>query len=216
MPRVKSIAYLLSLLLTVSFCKTIENISVEEDLTLKLRWSRAFPGHKQMDAEIGLLWALSYLGATLEPESAGNLLTWHNPKVVTLDLTQAGFTEHALQVWKTLLSEFRNSEEYQMIGSMDAGRFVLLTLNSTWHYYALTDIPPTFQEFVAGHEFTDSVLFEAGESSVAKGKRIVFRSAMSNDVHKMAFYAYEGIDSAGRFRIRDLEASFISHVDTAP
>jgi hypothetical protein len=60
----------------------------DPSLSIKLRWIESYDGEDRTDVETGLLWTLSFLGATL-PARGPDPLSWHG-NVVTLRLDLAG------------------------------------------------------------------------------------------------------------------------------
>jgi hypothetical protein len=170
---------------------------------VKLRWTKAYDAETRADVNTGLLWGLSFLGADLA-DGARDVLVWQDD-VVTLDIVRAGVAPDTLPAWRTLFGAIRDSEEYRLMGAIDIGRFLMLTLGSSRHYFALTGAQPTYAESRARYAFggkTGAIV----ESGVAREQRLIeMTAAMQAD--DVAFVAHEGTGSIprGTFESREFE-----------
>lgn len=198
------------LICLVAFLTTIciqNPFPTKEELVIRLKWYKAYPDDHKQRAEIGLKWILSYLGAMLPNETADINMIWEKSNVLKLDIAALGFSNEALKVWKELLPILKKSKEYQRNGSMDIGRFVLLTFNTSWHYYAITGVAPTFNDFKNQYYFDDQHkdTLLAGESCVTSGIRTI-NAAKGNTVPQIAHIAEEGEgQQLENFKVKDLE-----------
>jgi hypothetical protein len=156
-------------------------------LVIDLRWVRNYPAEQKSNVDTGLYWALSFLGAKLP--AAANILRWHG-QVVTVDLGAAQLQPQSTAAWKKLLQILKASDEYRKMGAIDIGRFVLLSLCSANHYYALTGTSPTFSQFLATHSFGPRQIAVV-ESAVAHGNRLI-DVGTGTGIGAIAFVAYEG------------------------
>jgi len=111
----------------------------DPDLVIKLRWIKSYPGQSRAKTNTGLFWALSFLGARLPADAT--ILSWDGT-MVTVDLDAAGVPQASRAAWKKLLQVLKSSEEYRVMGGIDMGRFVFLSLCSSRQYYALTGFQP--------------------------------------------------------------------------
>jgi hypothetical protein len=66
----------------------------DPDLAIQLRWLKSYGRESRSDVETGLLWTLSFLGATLPAASPDPL--WWQGNVVTLRLDHAGIDAAAI------------------------------------------------------------------------------------------------------------------------
>jgi hypothetical protein len=159
-------------------------------LVIKLRWIKSYPEQARSNVDAGLYWALSYLGAKLPADAA--VLSW-NGTLVTLDLDAAGVSQATKAAWRKLLQVLESSDEYRVMGGIDVGRFVFLTLCSSYQYYALAGVSPSFAEFQARHTFAPRQVAVV-ESAVAYGNRLI-EVAKGDDFNSIAFVAFEGTGS---------------------
>jgi hypothetical protein len=159
-------------------------------LVIKLRWIKSYPGQSRSDVDTGLYWALSFLGAQLPADAA--VLSWDGT-LVTLDLNAAGVAQARKPAWRNLLQLLESSDEYRMMGGIDIGRFVFLSLCSSYQYYALTGVSPSYAEFRARHTFAPRQVAIV-ESGVAHGNRLI-EVAKGDDFNSIAFVAFEGTGS---------------------
>jgi hypothetical protein len=159
-------------------------------LVIKLRWIKSYPAQSRSDVDMGLYWALSFLGAHLPADAA--VLSWDGA-LVTLDLNAAGVAQASKPAWRKLLRVLESSDEYRMMGGIDIGRFVFLSLCGSYQYYALTGVSPSYGEFRATHAFAPRQVAIV-ESGVAHGNRLI-EVAKGGDFKSIAFVAFEGTGS---------------------
>ena len=198
----RNLSALLVLLVLEALSSCSRPVPQDPALAINLRWVQNYPGEKQSNVNTGLYWALSFLGAKL-PASA-DILTWRGT-VVTLDLGAAQVQPGTQEAWKKLLQALKSSDEYRRMGAIDIGRFVLLSLCSAHHYYALTGTSPTFAQFLARHHF-ETRQMAVVQSGVARGNRLI-EVGTGDTVGTIAFVAYEGPGALkeGSFHKADVE-----------
>jgi hypothetical protein len=159
-------------------------------LVIKLRWIKSYPAQSRSNVDTGLYWALSFLGAKLPADA--DVLSWDGT-LVTLDLDAAGVAQNTRPSWKKLLQVLESSDEYRMMGGIDIGRFVFLSLCSSYQYYALTGVSSSYAEFRARHTFAPRQVAIV-ESAVARGNRLI-EVGRGDDFNSVAFVAFEGTGS---------------------
>jgi hypothetical protein len=174
----------------------------DPDLVIKLRWIESYPGQSRSKVNTGLFWALSFLGAKLPADAA--IIAWDGT-IVTVDLDAAEVAEASRPAWKKLLHVLKSSDEYHKMGGTDIGRFVLLSLCSSYQYYALTGVSPNYAEFRAKHAFAPRQVAIV-ESAVAHGNRLI-EVGQGEGINSVAFVAFEGAGSlqAHTFQKADIE-----------
>jgi hypothetical protein len=170
-------------------CGRTDQLPAAKDpsLVIELRWIKSYPSQSRAKADTGLLWALSFLGAKLPSDAA--VISWDGT-LATLDLDAAGVAETTKPAWKKLLHLLKASEEYRMMGGIDMGRFVFLSLCGSYEYYALTGVSPSYAQFRAGHSFAQKQ-GAIVESAVAHGNRLI-EVGQTEDINSVVFVAFEG------------------------
>jgi hypothetical protein len=163
----------------------------DPDLSIELRWIQSYERQSRSDVETGLLWTLSFLGATL-PTKGPDPLSWRD-NVVTLRLDRAGIDAAVLPHWGRLLALMKASEEYRAMGALDIGRFVAMTLCSSNHYYALTGADTRYEGAHANRAFAPERVAVV-ESAVSHGDRLL-EIGEGPSVANIAFIAHEGTGS---------------------
>jgi hypothetical protein len=173
-------------------CSRTDQLPAPRDpgLVIKLRWIKSYPGQSRSKVNTGLFWALSFLGAKLPADAP--IISWDGT-LVTLDLDAAGVAETSKPAWKKLLHILESSDEYRMMGGIDIGRFVFLSLCSSYQYYALTGVSPSYAEFRARHEFAPRQVAIV-ESGVAHGNRLI-EVGKGEGINSVAFVGFEGAGS---------------------
>jgi thiaminase len=162
-----------------------------EKYQINLRWIKAYDSENWQNVRTGLIWGLCYLGATVPENSFDKAVTRLNESVFIIDFTKLGFSDEALQKLAFVLNILKKSEEYQKKNGIDVGRFLMCTLYSSWHYYAITGVKPTLADFEQSY-FTDiPVRYYLTHSAVAKTQRII-RFLPPSQYQNIAFVADEG------------------------
>lgn len=176
------------------------------DGQIVLRWIKGYPGETRQDLTTGLAWNLSFLGAKLPKGSLDSAIQWRNETMFSLSLSDFGFSTEALNALNILISELKKTEEYQAKGGIDVGRFIMLTLNSSYHYYAITGAKRSLLEFKANYKF-ETTQGAVVNSSIAKGHRLV-SLAQGSKISQIAFVAAEGkgLITDGTFQEVEYEA----------
>jgi hypothetical protein len=168
--------------------------STETDpLMINLHCPQGYAAESPQDIRTGLAWTFSFLGAELPPGSLNESMEWIDERTIKVDLGGLGFSNAAQLVLQGLITKLKDSEEYRLHQSMDIGRFVTLTLNSSNHYYAITGAKPTFNEYLSGitlDEKNAAVL----TSSIANGHRLI-QVSDHRAPDQLAFIAQEGTGS---------------------
>jgi hypothetical protein len=177
-------------------------LPTDPDLVIKLRWIKSYPSQSRSQVNTGLFWALSFLGAKLPADAV--VISWDGT-MVTVDLDAAGVAQTSKPAWRKLLHVLKSSDEYRMMGGIDMGRFVFLSLCSSYQYYALTGVSPSYAEFRARHEFAPRQVAIV-ESGVAHGNRLI-EVGQGESINSVAFVAFEGTGSlqAHSFQKADVE-----------
>ncbi|WP_462252463.1 hypothetical protein [Ekhidna sp.] len=175
------------------------------DPTIYLKW---IPGSfDQNDEEIrtGFMWVLSSLGATLPNGSMGLVMVEEEELLYKIDLAEAGFSDKALEAFDIIIRELKNSEAYKVNGFTEMGRFVMLTLNSSYHYYQIVQMPIKFSTFESLYEFEGKQL-QVINSAVSDVQRLVEISE-ADRIEEVAYIATEGQGSfeEGTFEAEEFE-----------
>ncbi len=198
------VIYIAVLLMLVFSCKKEEPTywSEPEPSTIKLVWYQSYESETKEDAEKGLLWTLSFLGAALEDESA---CRWNGDTLI-VDAEKIGIAIKGQEAMYSLFSIIRNSEEYQANGAFDLGRFVALTLLSSNHYYKITGVPETLEEWMAQVPENKN-LYAITESTVSVADRLIAMNDSAEKGLSDQFIAYEGfLDTTNHsFELKEYE-----------
>ncbi len=169
--KIKVVLLLLATYTTVINC-TKDQLPVPK-ASITLRWVIGHENQTIAELEEGLKWSLSFLGATLPPGSFRQNLRYLTPERFELSLSGLGFTDKALAAFQVIIDRLEASEEFERFGAIDAGRFIVLTLHSSWHYYRIVDSPVSLKAFLGRYPTTGNLLFPILESSVAKKSRVI-------------------------------------------
>jgi hypothetical protein len=189
-------------------CTKKDNSTVVTDnaSTITLRWVKSYDNETKDKVETGFKWALLFLGAQLNEGSYEQSAQWQDEKL-TVDFSKLGFSPEGLDALKKLIAELKQSGEYKDKGGIDIGRFIMLTLNSPYHYYAITNAPKTYNEYKNRLSF-DNKKAAIIESNIAKGHRLIdVPDPNQNDLMKSGFASAEGSGKIndGTFKITELE-----------
>lgn len=181
------------MLVLLHACKKEKALS-EEELTIQLRWNKGFEAEPYGNIETGLLWSLSYMGAEMPKGSLPLTIEHSAPNRVLLKLYHAGFNDDTKAHLAVLINELKNTNEYKQTGGIDIGRFVLYTLYSPYHYYALTNPQRTYNDFKSRYIKDTPLQFAVKTSAVSSHERLISFSPVANATD-MAFVADDGVGS---------------------
>lgn len=201
-----SCSFVLFMLVTVIFsaCKRDEPSPWPPPIssTVKLVWYQNYDSETREDVEKGLLWTLSFLGAALEDESAYN---WTGD-TLTISSEKIGMSEEGLDHFNSLFSILRNSDEYNTNGAFDLGRFVALTLLSSNHYYKITGVPETLEEWMKQVP-ENKDLYAITQSTVSIADRLIAMNDSASKSVSNHFVSYEGfLDTSNQsFELKEYE-----------
>ena len=157
---------------------------------IKLRWVRAYEDESIANLEKGLMWSLSFLGASLPKGNFSKALQYKDSAHFNLNLEILGFKKEALDAFAVIIDELKASEEFERFGAIDAARFIVLTLHSSWHYYRIVNSPKTIREFLALYPETGRLAFPVLRSSIALKSRVI-RFHVGSDPTDLSFLAEE-------------------------
>ena len=174
-------------------CEQNDPIPVVTDYNLHLRWNKAFETETAEDVVLGLSWAMSYLGAELPKQTYDSAIVWLRNDLLKVDFSLLGFSDEALLSMHVILTKIRSNEEYTMMGGIDVGRFIMLTLSNPNHYYKLTEAKDQLRDFENLYQF-DKKSVGITNSGVAFEHRLIEISE-GKELEEIAFIAYEGSGS---------------------
>lgn len=178
-------------------------------LSIRLRWIRSYDKETWDQAQTGLTWTLSFLGARLERPLRDVVVPGGaDSSLFELRLGAAGFEPRARRALAALLARMKGTGEYHDKGALDLGRFVALTLGDSWSYYAITGAPPTLDAFRAAHHLERAETFPVLNSDVARHSRVL-RLALGPELAQLAFIAEELSGSFGAAGVRTLSHEVI-------
>lgn len=164
---------------------------LEGSNSIQLRWVKAYEDERIDQVLIGLQWSLSFLGAQLPEESWSNAVQFLDEDTFILDLGEVGFAPSVLPKWQKILERLKTSEEYQVKGSIDLSRFLVLSLHSSWHYYELTQVPEKLSAYLEQQNHSPSDSFPILNSSIATEPRLI-RFHTQGNLADRYFIADEG------------------------
>ena len=127
------------LIAAIACTPSADEAEVPVSLVVPLRWTAEPGGITWEEAEAGLAWSLSNLGAL--PPRDGWLTVVYSDEHTTLfevDLEQVGFDPMAMEALQSAVTPIVQSDELQTLGAVDVGRFLMRTLYSPWRYYSIT------------------------------------------------------------------------------
>ncbi len=185
----------LKIFILITLCLFLLDCSKKESYQINLRWNKSYPEDTIENNVIGLQWCLSFLGSTIANDSISQGLTY-NDSLISLDINKLGFSKASTSFLAKLNYELKNSQEYKKTNTVDLGRFMALTIGSSYHYYRIVDIPEKLDDYYSLYEF-DSIQGYINHSSVSYLHRIISYSNNNPKKLKQGFISAE-IDSISR------------------
>lgn len=187
------IGIFLALILFLFQC-TYDTVAVQEEaLSIKVRWLPSYPAEDIEAVKKGVLWSLSFMGASLPTSSFNLVFQETNDNKYLLDLEKAGFSSEALKALQEIIQKIKASEEYKRFDSVDLGRFLTLTLHSSYHYYKITNTPEKIEDFENQYLGGLVSVFPVVQSSVSSLTRVI-RFGEFTTAPKIGFVADETDD----------------------
>lgn len=183
----------ISFLLIVDACRK-NSESANEQLTIRLKWNQGFSGEPYSNVETGLLWSLSYLGAEMPKGSLSKTVVMLSDNIIELKLYNAGFNSHARMQLSLLIDAMKHSEEYASKKAIDIGRFLMLTLYSSYNYYSITNTESSFNQFSESVLTDTKFSFAVTNSAISSNERIIYFSPVSQAT-RIGFIADDGTGS---------------------
>ncbi|WP_299246546.1 hypothetical protein [uncultured Aquimarina sp.] len=177
----------ITLLILVVSCS-----SSAKNQKINLKWNKSYPSDTFTKNVIALKWCLSFLGSDLASDSITKGISTDNQKIISLNLKQLKFNKNASRYLQKLNSKLKKTEEYQNNNSIDLGRYIALTIGSSYHYYRIVNIPNKLEDYNSLYAF-DSINGYIDNSSVSLVDRIISYSK-SNPQKEQAYISAE-IDS---------------------
>ena len=165
--------------------------------SLELKYFLQPPLLEQDDILLGLKWYLSYLGAPLsigELENAVRIDTLKQQ--LSINFAALNFDKQAEYELFKIINTILQSSTYKAQGYIDLGRFVMLTFNSSLHYYKITQAAKQYSDFSNRYNFEDTAMLILNQqtSSVSNGTRVIFKTHLPyHRFSDIAFLAIEGV-----------------------
>ncbi|WP_298311589.1 hypothetical protein [uncultured Aquimarina sp.] len=166
----------------------------EKDYQINLKWNKSYPEDSIEKNHIALKWCLSFLGSNIASDTTLLGLSKKN-NIIILRVNQLGFDKKATEYLAKLNWKLKQSEEYQNNSSINLGRYIALTIGSSYHYYKITDIPKQLDDFKKLYTF-DSITGYIDNSSISLVDRII--SFSKNNVGNKQAFISEEIDSISK------------------
>lgn len=174
-------------------CFNLKSVDEEIDYTIKLKWYKSHEQNTLERFENGMKWAFTNLGAALPLGSWQKSTTWLDDKILEINIEHLGFNDNALYQLGRLQKIIKERDGYTYNGFIDAGRYLMLTIGSSAHYYAITDVDRQVEHFNKRFEFeAETMGFANQESVVSLTDRVVVMSDFNQTIESIAFIGYEG------------------------
>jgi len=152
------------LILIISSCKP-------SDYEIQLKWNKSYSDDTFDKNIIGLKWCFAYLGSELTSDS---LSINFNPKdsIVHIDLRKMRFKPEAQTSLAILQQQLKQTEEYKKNKTIDLGRYIALTIGSSFNYYEIAGVPQQLQQYYERYAL-DTLKGYIDNSSISHVDRII-------------------------------------------
>lgn len=191
-PFIRSIVAVSIIIIFISNIYPFQVKRDKYDTKINLRWIKAYEGETWEKIQTGLAWSLSFLGAELPSGSLNKSIKRIDSSLFSIDFSQVGFNIYALQQIAKILDTLKKTDEYHKMQGIDLGRFIVLTVYSTNHYYAITGVEKQLSSFIQKYRYLNHYQsFAIINSGVARENRLVKFKPVSA-IKKLAFIAEEG------------------------
>ena len=164
-------------------CKQPQRKIGEDELALK--WIKNYPNETSKKVRTGLLWAFAFTGALLPEDDIDKAIDRINDSTFVINFSYMGFDENAIKQWKNIVNYTKQTEEYKHNNSIDLGRFLMFSIYSSWHYYAITGVPDSLSKIIEnpiGNANMETI--PISKSCVAKGLRMIKYDGKGNILNR--------------------------------
>lgn len=163
----------------------------ETNATLNLEFTKVYEIDTWKNAQTGLLWTLSFLGAELKKDSLEHAITRIDSTKFNLDLSKLGFSEDGLKALTLICDSLKKTEEYKFKNAVDLGAFVSLALGSSEHYYSITVSERDLFKVLSKYKDQQPIIFPVTKSLISKHTRVL-KLYTNGPVTNWLFIAEEG------------------------
>lgn len=189
--KVRTMVFMMACIILFQYCTY--NHLPENNKTIILNWHSAPAYQSKEQFTTGLIWLFSYLGAALPKESFDKAVQFKSADKIEINIEELGFSDEAEEYLRVLLFKLKATEEYNVTGGIDAGRFFALCFNSSYHYYKITGAAPTFNDFSKKFQSFVYKTFACDTSAVAMSSRVLNYNVEQNDIAQNFFFAQQGL-----------------------
>lgn len=184
----------IAMVLCLPLCRnSVDNKA--RDYVIHLKWFKSLPDQQPVHMYRGMIWCFSWLGAELPAGCMKEAVRSADSVNLEVHLDKLGFNENALNAMLVIADSIRSSEEYKRQGYLEVGKFIALTLGTSEHYYRITGVPRTVDEFRKIHGIDDDAwTFGVTNSSISDGHRLI-RFSRDTSLSRVGFIAEESYDS---------------------
>lgn len=194
--KYRSCFVLLLIVCSVVFIKcTNEVASPAKDYKINLRWIKSYPDQTVEKVRTGFIWSMNFLGAHLPADKIEKAIILSDNSIIEIDISQLGFNDQARDDMMVICNRIKESGEYKTKGSVDIGRFLMLTVYSSHHYYRITGAPENFSAFLSKYNFQEKKVFAVTNSTIAFSNRKINLESSPSINEYSCFIAEEGTGS---------------------
>lgn len=138
-------------ILTISFSctKAVIGDIFDNDLQINLKWFPAYQEDTFEKNKIALEWCFAFLGSDITNQSSSSYYFKEKDKTITINIDELGFSDTAIEEFKILHKTIKNSEEYRFHNAFDIGKYIALTIGSSYHYYKIAEIPDNIDYYTS-------------------------------------------------------------------
>lgn len=140
----------------------------------------------------GLLWALSYLGADFPADQIDRVVTADLSDQIILHPEHLGLKGSAQQSFLRLCDSVIASKQYLTNKAIPIGAFIAIFIGNVDHYYAITQVPQTLDEFKKLHQ-TQPKTFDIHQSRIDGGRRRIQLSRHAGETYFWAMTSHPQI-----------------------
>lgn len=160
--------FILALFTFSSLIACKKNMNVNDSIIINLKWNKSYDDDSIEKARFALSWCYSYLGAhILNSEVLPNKQT-----IFFIDINKLGFDKNAIDKITLLHEKIKDTEHYKKTNQIDLGRYISLLIGSSEHYYAITNIPKTFDKLKSNYVLNSEKGY-VNNSSVSFNHRVI-------------------------------------------
>ncbi len=160
-----------SLLFLLQGCRhEASQLLIPETDSIVLIWHKSYENQEAEDVMTGLNWALAQIGATNVCEDNFGKAK----ESIILEIHKLGLSSDGVENLSKLHKAIKQSQAYTNIEGIDVGRYIVLLIGASEHYYKLTGVPQYLGDILKNYTFYNTPGLVTNSSVAFNHRKLYF------------------------------------------